>query len=435
MRDGIVTPERAGQTFAFDLQHEHRNQGDGNNNHDDIDNRYHSIFLLKKYPALGVSQWAIITCAYARAKSNRAIVLFQKSGKRAYNVIVMPQETALPKQRPELYDSSETLSVSPKVALVTGVAGFIGSHLAERLLNENFHVVGLDSFTDYYARAVKENNLQTCRRHPRFTFVQADLRTADLSALLTTHNIRYIFHQAGQAGVRPSWGQDFLPYVERNILATQALLEHVSRLPDQTQIKKFVYAGSSSVYGDAEKFPTSEDDLPRPLSPYGVTKLAAEHLCFLYAKQFGLPVIALRYFSVYGPRQRPDMWIHVFIDALLQNKTIRVFGDGEQTRELTFVSDIVEANLLALRAPNGAPQVYNIGGGERATLNGVLEMLGEIASTHPRLEYVARAAGDHRHGAADISRAQRDLDYAPRVALPEGLRQQFEWQKQMTRNT
>lgn len=344
----------------------------------------------------------------------------------------MPQENALNQQRLEPFALSETDSVSPKAALVTGAAGFIGSHLAERLLHENFRVVGLDSFTDYYARRVKETNLQTCLRHPRFTFVEADLGTTDLSALLTTHRIRSIFHQAGQAGVRPSWGQDFLPYVERNILATQALLEQVSRLPDKSQIEKFVFASSSSVYGDAEQLPTREDALPAPISPYGVTKLAAEHLCMLYAKQYGLPVIALRYFSVYGPRQRPDMAMHLFINALLRDQPIRVFGDGEQTREMTFVSDIVEANLRALAAPNGDKnaRVYNIGGGERTTLNGILEMLGEIAGTRPRLEYVARAAGDHRHGAADISLARRDLGYAPRVPLKEGLLRQFEWQKQ-----
>lgn len=320
-----------------------------------------------------------------------------------------------------------------ETALITGAAGFIGSHLAERLLAENFNVLGLDCFTDYYARDLKEKNLRAARQHPRFTFIEADLRTADLRELLTRHNARYIFHEAGQAGVRPSWGQEFQPYVERNILATQALLEAITQLGDKAQIQKFVFAGSSSVYGDAEKFPTSEDDLPRPLSPYGVTKLAAEHLCFLYAKQFGLPVVALRYFSVYGPRQRPDMWINIFMDSMLRGKTIRVFGDGEQTRELTYISDIVDANLLALHAPNGGtnnvPRVYNIGGGTRATLNAVLEILGEITGTQPRLEYVARAAGDHRHGAADISRAQHDLGYEPRVSLEQGLRKQFEWQR------
>lgn len=317
-----------------------------------------------------------------------------------------------------------------ETALVTGAAGFIGSHLAERLLHDNFVVLGLDSFTDYYARQVKENNLGTAQQDPRFTFVNADLRTTDLRELLTRHNVRYIFHEAGQAGVRPSWGKDFQPYVERNILATQALLEAVVSLPDPKQIEKFVFASSSSVYGDAEKLPTSEEDLPRPISPYGVTKLAAEHLCFLYGKQFGLPVVALRYFSVYGPRQRPDMGMHIFVDAMLRGKTIKVFGDGEQTREMTFVGDIVQANMLALQAPNGAPRVYNIGGGERSTINAILETLGEIAGTQPRLEYFGRAAGDHRHGAADISRAQADLGYAPQVGLEDGLRQQYEWQKE-----
>jgi nucleoside-diphosphate-sugar epimerase len=342
----------------------------------------------------------------------------------------MPQETALATQRIEHSEISENESAVPKIALVTGVAGFIGSHLAERLLNENFIVLGLDSFTDYYARNVKENNLRLVRAHPRFTLKEADLCKTDLRALLLEHNVRYIFHQAGQAGTRPSWGKDFQPYVERNILATQALLEQTCSLPDKTQIWKFVFASSSSVYGDAEQLPTREDALPAPISPYGVTKLAAEHLCVLYAKQHKLPVAALRYFTVYGPRQRPDMAMNIFIDAILRGKTIRVFGDGEQSRAMTFVSDIVEANLLALNAPSDAPRVYNIGGGERATLNGILETLGEIAGTQPRLEYLPRAAGDHRHGAADISRAQQELGYAPRVKLADGLRQQYLWQKE-----
>jgi UDP-glucose 4-epimerase len=321
-------------------------------------------------------------------------------------------------------------SAAPRVALVTGAAGFIGSHLTEHLLRENYNVIGLDSFTDFYARTLKENNLRAALQDPRFTFVEADLRTADLPALLTGHRVQYVFHQAGQAGVRPSWGTEFQPYVERNILATQALLEVLVRLPDPSQIRKFVFASSSSVYGDAEQLPTPEDALPRPISPYGVTKLAAEHLCFLYAKQYGLPVVALRYFSVYGPRQRPDMAMNIFIRALLRGEPIRVLGDGEQTREMTYVGDIVQANLSAVNAPNGSPRVYNIGGGATATLNAVLETLGEIANTAPRLEYLPRAAGDHRHGAADISRARAELGYHPTVTLEQGLRSQFEWQRE-----
>lgn len=346
----------------------------------------------------------------------------------------MPQDIAFATQPLDSSHLHQTEATAHRgVALVTGAAGFIGSHLTERLLHENYYVLGLDCFTDFYARDLKENNLRAARAHPRFTFLEVDLRTADLGAIFARYPVRYIFHQAGQAGVRPSWGKEFEPYVERNILATQALLEAIANLPDRAQIQKFVFASSSSIYGDAEKLPTSEDVLPRPISPYGVTKLAAEHLCFLYAKQYGLPIVALRYFSVYGPRQRPDMGMNIFIEALLRGKPIRVFGDGEQTREMTFVSDIVNANLLALAAPNGetksVPRVYNIGGGARSTINAILETLSEIANTPPRLEYIARAAGDHRHGAADISRAKKDLGYAPRVSLEEGLRKQFAWQR------
>jgi nucleoside-diphosphate-sugar epimerase len=361
--------------------------------------------------------------------------LFQIFKVFLYNANVMPQETAPSATSPALFPFHPIQDLNQKATvLVTGAAGFIGSHLTERLVQENYSVIGLDAFTDYYARNVKENNLRDVCNDPRFTFVEADLRTADLRDLLTRYNVKIVFHEAGQAGVRPSWGKDFQPYVERNILATQALLEAIVSLPDRSQIQKFVFASSSSVYGDAEKLPTSEDDLPRPISPYGVTKLAAEHLCFLYAKQYGLPVVALRYFSVYGPRQRPDMGMNIFIDSILRGKPIRIFGDGEQTREMTFVSDIVQANLLALNAPNDAPRVYNIGGGSRSTINGILETLGEIAQTQLRLEYQARAPGDHRHGAADISHARHDLGYAPSVGLEDGLRRQFEWQREQIAN-
>lgn len=343
--------------------------------------------------------------------------------------------------------------MSLATAFVTGAAGFIGSHLAERLLNANYNVIGLDCFTDYYSRRIKENNLSTLRALPRFDFVEQDLRQADLVGLLKRGNVRYIFHNAGQAGVRPSWGKFFQEYVNHNILATQALLEAACDPSLDGQIARFIYASSSSVYGDAERLPTDEEVLPHPVSPYGVTKLAAEHLTFLYAKQHGLPVIALRYFSVYGPRQRPDMAFYRFIDALLHHQPLHVLGDGEQTREFTYVSDIVDANLLAMNFPpppspptplpvgegrrgeggkgqeGGAPRVYNIGGGSRVTLNATLELLGELVGAAPRVAYDARAAGDHRHGAADISRARRELGYAPRVSLEEGLRQQVAWQR------
>lgn len=331
--------------------------------------------------------------------------------------------------------------MSLETAFVTGAAGFIGSHLAERLLNANYNVIGLDCFTDYYSRRIKENNLRTLRASPRFEFVAQDLRHADLVGLLTRGNVRYIFHNAGQAGVRPSWGKFFQEYVNHNILATQALLEAACDPSLDGQIAGFIHASSSSVYGDAERLPTDEEVLPRPVSPYGVTKLAAEHLTFLYARQYGLPVIALRYFSVYGPRQRPDMAFRRFIDAMLHDQPLHVLGDGEQTREFTYVGDIVDANLLAMHStsPTGrgaegegnTPRIYNIGGGSRVTLNATLEILGEIVGVAPRIEYDARAAGDHRHGAADISRARRELGYAPRVSLEEGLRQQVAWQRSL----
>jgi len=344
----------------------------------------------------------------------------------------MPQENALPILRSESPLAGPNIPAShEQVALVTGAAGFIGSHLAEQLLHLNYTVVGLDSFNDYYARELKEKNVAALRAHPRFHLIAADLRETNLRELLTGHRVSVIFHQAGQAGVRPSWGAEFQPYVERNILATQMLLEACARLPDPTQIRKFVFASSSSVYGDAETLPTPETALPRPISPYGVTKLAAEHLCFLYGKQYGLPGVALRYFSGYGPRQRPDMAMNIFVRALVTHQPIKVLGDGEQTREMTYVADIVAANLLALNAPNGSPHVYNVGGGSRSTINGILEMLGEIAGTQPQLVYESRAAGDHRHGAADISLARRELGYEPSVSLEQGLRQQFAWQKQI----
>jgi nucleoside-diphosphate-sugar epimerase len=310
-------------------------------------------------------------------------------------------------------------------ALVTGAAGFIGSHLSERLLAENWNVVGVDCFSDYYPRRDKEANLTSLRAAPNFHLIEADLRTYDLTALLIRDKIRYVFHDAGQAGVRPSWGLHFEEYVTRNILATQALLEACR----EADLAHFVFASSSSVYGDAERFPTGEDELPRPVSPYGVTKLAAEHLCLLYAKQYRLPLTVLRYFSVYGPRQRPDMAFRIFIQALLNDQPIRILGDGEQTRDFSFVQDIVEANMLSLRAANGPGRVYNIGGGSRVTMNAAVELLGEIVGVRPHVEYKPRAAGDHRHGAADITRACRELNYQPRVTLAEGLRRQVEWQR------
>jgi len=255
---------------------------------------------------------------------------------------------------------------------VTGAAGFIGSHLAERLLAAGWEVVGVDCFTDYYPRAAKEANLEGLRGQPGFRLVEMDLNSAALGALL--QGIDTVFHQAGQPGVRASWGRSFEPYLRSNILATQALLEAALHL--KRPLRRFVFASSSSVYGDAPQLPVREDTLPQPISPYGVTKLAAEHLCSLYTR-LGVPAVSLRYFTVYGPRQRPDMAFHRFIRAVLEGREIEIHGDGEQTRDFTYVMDIVDANLSAAAAPaeRVVGRVYNLGGGSRVTVNEVIAIV------------------------------------------------------------
>ncbi len=300
--------------------------------------------------------------------------------------------------------------------LVTGVAGFIGSTLAERLVSDGHEVVGVDCFTDYYARSVKEANLESLRSSSRFELREQDLSVADLDGLLG--GVEVVFHQAAQAGVRASWGSTFESYTRHNILATQRLLEAVKG----SDVRRLVYASSSSVYGDTLDLPMRETSRPRPFSPYGVSKLAAEHLCELYRHNFGVSTVSLRYFTVYGPRQRPDMGFHKFIACMLRGAPLPVFGDGGQTRDFTFIDDIVEANLLALG--ESAAGVYNIGGGSRVTLNEVLQTLAEIVGVPLSIDHVGAQAGDVRHTEADTTRAQTELGYAPRVGLREGLTRQ-----------
>lgn len=304
--------------------------------------------------------------------------------------------------------------------VVTGAAGFIGSHLTERLLAAGNEVVGIDCFTDYYERARKEKNLEPSRDHAKFSFEELDLVDADLAPVLDGAEL--VYHLAGQPGVRPSWGNQFDQYVRDNVIATQRLLECLKGKP----IRRLVFAGSSSVYGDAEMFPTKESALPRPVSPYGVTKLAAEHLTHLYTRNFEIPAVSVRYFTVYGPRQRPDMAFARFMQALSDGEEIEVYGDGEQTREFTYVSDAVEGTIRAAGA-DVVGQIFNLGGGSRVTVNQVLATLEEISNIKVRRQNLPAAPGDPRHTGASINLARERLGWEPRVSLREGLAKQWQW--------
>lgn len=307
--------------------------------------------------------------------------------------------------------------------VVTGVAGFVGSTLCERLLAEGHSVKGIDCFVDYYPREVKLRNLSGFRSNPRFEFVEESLLTTDLARLLK--GAEWIFHQAGQAGVRASWGSYFETYTANNVVATQRLLEEATR---HQSIKKIVFASSSSVYGTAESFPTSEEMLPKPVSPYGVTKLASEHLMVLYATEFGLPTASLRYFTVYGPRQRPDMAFNRFIKGALLGEELSLYGDGEQSRDFTFIDDIVEANILAAQhGPRGS--VFNIGGGNQATVNEVLAIIQDEVGPL-KIKRAERQQGDAAHTSADTTRARTLLAYSPKVTLKEGLKREIAWMRE-----
>ena len=305
-------------------------------------------------------------------------------------------------------------------ALVTGVAGFIGSQLAEALLARGARVVGVDCFTDYYARAIKEGNLSALRAHPRFQFVEAAVQHAELSRLLD--GVTHVYHLAAQAGVRKSWGRDFQTYSVNNVEATQALLEACLNRP----IERVVYASSSSVYGDEAPIPMREDALPRPVSPYGVTKLAAEQLCYLYHANFGVPTVSLRYFTVYGPRQRPDMAFHRFLKAAVAGSPITLYGDGEQTRDFTFVGDAVAATIAAAdRGRLGG--VYNIGGGSRVSMLQVLDIVARCTGRRLDVRREPSQKGDMRDTYADTSRARADLGFAPSVPLEQGISEEYRW--------
>jgi nucleoside-diphosphate-sugar epimerase len=305
-------------------------------------------------------------------------------------------------------------------SLITGVAGFIGSHLAEKLLASGHEVIGIDNFLDNYPRSFKQNHLSGFSRHPKFTFSPDDLLQVDTKRLLG--GVDYVFHLAGQPGVRSSWGKEFARYTENNIMATQRLLEAAKEL----EIAKFVYASTSSVYGDTDDLPMREDGGTRPVSPYGATKLAAEHLCYLYFQAFSVPTVSLRFFTVYGPRQRPDMFFHIFMRALLRGEEVPLYDDGEQTRDFTYVSDIIDGVVAAALYP-GRGEVFNLGGGSEISVLGAIAQVEKIAGRKAKLNRFDRQKGDVRHTRARLEEARRKLDYVPKFGLEEGLAAQWEW--------
>lgn len=304
--------------------------------------------------------------------------------------------------------------------LVTGAAGFVGSHLAERLVQLGHDVVGIDNFNPYYDPTIKRQNVAGLCSHPGFQLIETDLAEADLAPLVD--GVGWVFHLAGQPGVRGSWGAQFAEYLRQNVYATQRLLEALRAHPPL----RLIYASSSSIYGDAP-VPMREETRPQPVSPYGATKLAGEHLVEVYHKSYGLPTVSLRFFTVYGPRQRPDMAFNRFIRAIADGKPVQLYGDGSQTRDFTYVGDVVDACVRAATAPCVGAAI-NLGGGSSVTVNEVLSLLGEIIGRPAQIERSLGPRGDAPHTSAATDQARMLLDWKPQIALSEGLRRQAEWQ-------
>jgi UDP-glucuronate 4-epimerase len=303
--------------------------------------------------------------------------------------------------------------------IVTGCAGFIGSHLAESLLQRGDAVIGIDAITDYYSSSLKQANLEHLLARRGFMFLRTDLVDAPIGALVA--GVDGVFHLAAQPGVRGSFGKSFDIYARDNLLATQRVFEAAAGAG-----VRVVYASSSSVYGNAPAYPTTEDAPLHPVSPYGVTKLCCEHLARVYSGSHGLDAVGLRYFTVYGPRQRPDMAVQRIARALVDGRTFRLFGTGEQSRDVTYVEDAVTASIAAMdAAPAGA--VYNVGGGSETTLRRIIELCEELGAGSVEIEADPVAAGDVRRTAADTGRIREDLGWSPQTALEDGLISQLAW--------
>ena len=304
--------------------------------------------------------------------------------------------------------------------LVTGAAGFIGSHLSQKLLKEGYSVIGLDSFTDFYSQKLKKINLSPLLNENNFEFLHGDINNIDTDSLV--QRVDCIFHLAAQAGVRTSWGHRFSDYTRNNIEATQNLLEAARG----SRIQNFIYASSSSVYGTCTDLPWKENSPLFPFSPYGVSKLAAEHLCSLYFKNYGVPTVSLRFFTVYGPGQRPDMAFHRFFKFIIQSKPVPIFGDGKQTRDFTFIDDIVAANITALEKGKSG-EIYNVGGGSRRKLEDVIHIMEEITGIKIQTIVEGTKKGDVPDTYASIEKARKVLNYSPQVSFKDGLKEQWEW--------
>jgi len=316
------------------------------------------------------------------------------------------------------------MNPSNKRFIVTGAAGFIGSHLCQVLLENDNQVVGVDCFTDYYNPDIKKRNIREFVDDDRFELISKNLLDLDYGRLLPT--VDGIFHQAAQAGVRSSWGQEFDEYIDQNIRSTQRLLEAIKEYDPELPC---IMASSSSIYGIPRELPMRVGMAPQPYSPYGVTKLASEHLGMLYHENFGLRTAALRYFTVFGPRQRPDMAFTRFLGWIHEDISITIFGDGSQSRDFTYVLDVVEANLEVLRREKFG-DVYNVGGGQRATLNEVIQTMEEVIGKPVNREYGEKQVGDVPHTDADTSRIRNQTNWSPEFSLEQGLELQWEWIRQ-----
>ncbi len=306
---------------------------------------------------------------------------------------------------------------------VTGAAGFIGSTLTENLLKIGHNVKGIDSFTNYYSVKIKEKNIENCLKNPNFSLIREDLETVNLSEIF--QNSEYIFHLAAQPGVRKSWGKDFDIYNQNNIIITQKILES---LKNNSILKKFVIASSSSVYGTQFGMMNEEESLTRPVSPYGVTKLAAENLTNLYHQNYGIPTIALRYFTVYGPRQRPDMAFTRFLYSIIKNKEFSIYGDGEQTRDFTYIDDIVSGTIAAATS-NSVGEILNLGGGSVIPLKKIIEIIKDMTGKDLKIKFGNEQKGDVKHTNADISKSKNLIGYKPKTDIKTGLKLQFDYIK------